>query len=639
MEPVSESIIWAIFFLPIASFAAIAIWLRRTPSLAGLITIAAVGIAFGLSLYVFLEVIAEEGLPLGFATHELFRAGDLVVNVGARLDGLTAVMLVVVSGVSLLVQIYSWGYMHGDGGFARYYAFMSLFTAAMLGLILADNLLMLFAFWEIVGLTSYLLIGFWFHRPAAVAAAKKAFLVTRLGDLGLLAGLILIWDRTGTLEIAALNTDVVGLVEVGLLGQTTLTLFALGLIAGAVGKSAQFPLHIWLPDAMEGPSPVSALVHSATMVAAGVYLLARFFPVLDASVFASDVIAWIGAITALGAALLAVVQTDIKRVLAYSTISQLAYMMFALGTGSYAAAVFHLMTHAFFKALLFLGSGSVSHATNTFDMRKMGGLRRTMPITYATFVIGALSLSGVIPLAGFWSKDEILIEVWHHNRAIFFFGLGAAGLTAFYMFRAIVLTFHGDYRGGAEPVPGEHGSDPAHPHESPRAILAPLIVLAVLAVGAGFVTFGGEFQTWVLGALPVPEEGEFEFDTGIFLASTVLAAFGIATAIAIYAFRAADPAALQESALLRSLHTLLSNKFYIDVLAEDIVVRRVFYGGLARAANVLDRDYVDGAVNAAWHGTFELGRWARLVQNGQVQMAAASLIFGAIAIWGTLVIF
>ena len=660
-ESVAEGLVWLIFFLPVASFFAIAVVLRRDPRLAALATILSIGVAFGVSIYTLIEVIGEDGHAVGFSTHELFSAGDLIVNVGARLDGLSAVMLVVVTGVSLLVQVYSLGYMKGDGGFARYYAYMSLFTAAMLGLILADNLLLLFVFWELVGASSYLLIGFWFHRPAAVAAAKKGFLVTRFGDLGLLAALILIWDRAGTFDIAAINTEVIELVGLGILSQTMLTLFALGLAAGAIGKSAQFPLHIWLPDAMEGPTPVSALVHSATMVAAGVYLLARFFPVIEASDFASDFIAWIGATTAIGAALLAVVQTDIKRVLAYSTISQLAYMMFALGVGAYAAAVFHLVTHAFFKSLLFLGSGSVNHSTNTFDMRKMGGLRKAMPITYLTFLIGALSLSGVIPLAGFWSKDEILIDAWEHNKAIFAFGLAAAGLTAFYMFRVIAMTFHGEYRGGGDPARGEHGQSPApggqndhgqsaapgglndhgqsHPHESERAMTVPLLILAVMAVIAGWATIDGEFQSWVLGALPEGEEGEFLWDTGIFIASTLVAVAGIAAAIAIYVRREVDPAKIREQRLVKPIHILLENKYYADVIAEDILVRRVFYNGIAKAADGFDRYVVDGVVNAAGYGTVGLGWVAKFIQNGQTQMAGAMIFVGAIIIFGVVVIF
>lgn len=638
-EPVAEGLVWLIFFLPVASFFAIAVVLRREPRLAALATIAAIAVAFVVSSYALIEVIGEDGRAVGFSTYELFSAGDLIVNVGARLDGLSAVMLVVVTGVSLLVQIYSWAYMKGDGGFARYYAYMSLFTASMLGLILADNLLLLFVFWELVGATSYFLIGFWFHRPAAAAAAKKAFIVTRFGDLGLLAALILIWDRTGTLNIAAINTEVVELVGLGILSQTMLTLFALGLAAGAIGKSAQFPLHFWLPDAMEGPTPVSALVHSATMVAAGVYLLARFFPVVEASEFASDFIAWIGAVTALGAALLAVVQTDIKRVLAYSTISQLAYMMFALGIGAYAAAVFHLMTHAFFKSLLFLGSGSVSHSTNTFDMRKMGGLRKVMPITYVTFLIGSLSLAGVIPLAGFWSKDEILIDAWKYNQAIFALGLAAAGLTAFYMFRAIALTFHGDYKGGEEPPPGEHGADPAHPHESGRAITVPLLILAVMAVIAGWITIDGEFQTWVLGALPEPEKGKFLWDTGIFVASTLLAVAGIAAAIAIYVRREVDPDRIRQQPLVAPIHRVLVRKYYADVFAEDILVRRVFHDGIAKTSHAFDRYFIDGVVNGAGYGTYAVGWVAKFIQNGQAQTAGVMLFAGAIVVFGAVVIF
>ena len=548
-------------------------------------------------------------------------------------------MLVVVTGVSLMVQIYSSGYMHGDRGYGRYFAYMSLFTAAMLGLVIADNLLMLFVFWELVGLTSYLLIGFWFQRPAAAAAAKKAFIVTRFGDLGLLAAVLIVWTRFGTFDIAAINSDMVGLVGLGFIGQTTLTLFALGLAAGAIGKSAQFPLHIWLPDAMEGPTPVSALVHSATMVAAGVYLLARFFPVLEASDFASDFVAWVGAVTALGAALLAVVQTDIKRVLAYSTISQLAYMMFALGIHAYEAATFHLMTHAFFKALLFMGAGSVSHATNTFDMRRMGGLRAVMPITYVTFVIGSLSLAGIIPLAGFWSKDEILIDAWDQNKPIFFFGLFAAGLTAFYMFRVIYLTFHGTYRGGVAPEPGEHGADPAHPHESAPSMTIPLLILAVMAVAAGFVTFGGEFQTWVLGALPEPEAGHFQFKAGILIASTAMAVGGIVLATLIYARRVIDVERLRQAPGIAQLRILLENKYYADVIAEDFLVRRVFYSGIAALAAGFDRWVVDGVVNGAGRGTVGVGRVARLVQNGQVQTGGAALALGGVIIWGVVVIF
>ncbi len=670
----SETIFWAILFLPLTAFALASIAalnqnLQRQipewnptyprswkpvadqfcgPRLASTPLIIALAVAFLLAVINLIDSIGLRGLPLEIGTHQLFTAGELVVNLGVRIDGLTSVMLVVVTGVSLLVQVYSTGYIDGDHGYRRYFAFMALFTTSMLGLILADNLLMLFAFWELVGLTSYLLIGFWFHRPAAAAAAKKAFLVTRLGDLGMLAAMILIFSRTGTLDIAKINLLADHGAEAGMfalnglmIGQTAMTLFGLGLIAGAVGKSAQFPLHVWLPDAMEGPTPVSALVHSATMVAAGVYLLARFFPVIHASSTASDLIAWIGAGTALGAAILALVQIDIKRVLAYSTISQLAYMMFALGVGGYAAAVFHLMTHAFFKAMLFLGSGSVNHSTNTFDMRKMGGLRIAMPITFATFAIGTLSLMGIIPFSGFWSKDEILIQAWAHNKGVFALGLLAAGLTAAYMVRAVYMTFFGKYRGGERVAPGEHGNaDPSQPHESPRSMTTPLIVLAVISVVAGFLTLGGEFQTWIYGALPEPHDGNFHWSWGIFLGSTALA---LAAGGAAFAF-------MHHRERVRSwgvgrvwpipeLQEFATQLFYLDALSDQLLVRRVFYGWIARASSWFDATVVDGVVNCAWREGLAISSAARFIQNGWVQMGTLSIGLGGMIIWIAVVLF
>ncbi len=670
----SETIFWVILFLPLTAFVLAGIsavnqnlqrqipewdpnyprsWkpiadLFCGPRLASTPLIIALAVAFLLAVINLIDSIGLRGLPLGIGTHELFTAGELVVNVGVRIDGLTSVMLVVVTGVSLLVQVYSTGYMDGDHGYRRYFAFMALFTTSMLGLVLADNLLMLFAFWELVGLTSYLLIGFWFHRPAAAAAAKKAFLVTRLGDLGMLAAMILIYSETGTLDIASINVLADSGAEAGMfainglmIGQTAMTLFGLGLIAGAVGKSAQFPLHIWLPDAMEGPTPVSALVHSATMVAAGVYLLARFFPVIHASSTASDLIAWIGAGTALGAALLAMVQVDIKRVLAYSTISQLAYMMFAIGIGGYAAAVFHLMTHAFFKAMLFLGSGSVNHSTNTFDMRRMGGLRTLMPITFLTFAVGTLSLAGIFPLSGFWSKDEILIYAWDHNKGVFVLGLLAAGLTAAYMVRAVYMTFFGQYRGGEDVAPGEHGNeDPSHPHESPRSMTMPLLILMVISVVAGFLTIGGEFQTWVYGALPDPKEGSFHWSWGIFLGSTALA---LAAGGAAYMF-------MHHRDRVRSwgiggiwpipeAQKFATELFYLDSLAENLLARRVFYGWIARSSAWFDATIVDGVVNRAWREGLTISNGARFVQNGWVQAGTLSIGLGGMIIWIAVVLF
>ena len=659
-----ETIFWVILFLPLTAFVLAGISalnqnLKRQipewdpayprswapiadqfcgPRLASTPLIIALFAAFILSIINLIDSIGLRGLPLEITPHLLFSAGPLDVELGVRIDGLTSVMLVVVTGVSLLVQVYSTGYMDGDHGYRRYFAFMALFTTSMLGLILADNLLMLFVFWELVGLTSYLLIGFWFHRPAAAAAAKKAFLVTRLGDLGLLAAMILIWDKAGTLNIAEINE----IAFLGILvGQTAITLFGLGLIAGAIGKSAQFPLHIWLPDAMEGPTPVSALVHSATMVAAGVYLLARFFPVIEASSTASDFIAWIGAGTAFGAAVLALAQTDIKRVLAYSTISQLAYMMFAIGVGGYAAAVFHLMTHAFFKAMLFLGSGSVNHSTNTFDMRRMGGLRFLMPITFATFAIGTLSLAGIVPLSGFWSKDEILIEAWAHNKGVFVLGLLAAGLTAAYMVRAVYMTFFGEYRGGEEVAPGEHGNeDPSHPHESPRSMTTPLIILAVISVVSGFLTFGGEFQTWVYGALPEPHDGKFHWSWGIFLGSTALAlGAGAAAYLFMHHRERIRNSGIGKVWPIPEAQRFATELFYLDALGENVLGRRVFYHGIAWSSSWFDEKVVDGFVNRAWREGLTVSGWARWVQNGWVQAGTLAIGLGGVIIFAAVVLF
>jgi NADH-quinone oxidoreductase subunit L len=633
LPEVPEGVVWAIFLLPLGSVAAIALWARPYPKWSGYATIAAIGLAFAFSLWVLDSVIDSDGAPLAFQTHEWVRlnapaGNDLVVNLGLRVDGLTAIMLIVVTSVSLLVQVYSQGYMEHDGGYSRYYAYMSLFTASMLGLILVDSLLVVFVFWELVGLCSYLLIGFWFHKPSATRAAMKAFLVTRLGDVGFLLAIILIWTKTGTFDIAEIQE----LAVAEAISVNVLTVFALGVFAGAAGKSAQFPLHVWLPDAMEGPTPVSALIHAATMVAAGVYLVARLFPVFEVAEDAQLTVACIGATTALIAALLGLVMTDIKRVLAYSTISQLGYMMLALGVGAYVAAIFHLLTHAFFKALLFLGSGSVNHATNTFDMRQMGGLRRYMPVTFATFTIASLALSGIFPLAGFWSKDEILVDAWHDQQALFWVALGVSGLTAFYIFRAVFLTFGGEYQGGAEPEPGEHAADQSHPHESPPVMALPLAVLAVPALLIGFANIAGGIEHLLVGALPPETEEalhETEFSWGIALGSTALALGAIALAWLFYGARVLSSATVQSA--LRPVHYLLERKYFLDELYEEILVRRVFYGGVCYAAALFDTVVVDGVANGVGYATRLGSNGLRLVQTGQVQ------VYGAVGFAGLLI--
>ena len=634
MPDINEAAVWAIYLSPVASFVLIGTFLRRQPLRAGQLTIAAVGLSWLLGLWALSTSLGVDGQAVGFEAHRWVEFFNLEVSFGVHLDGLSSMMVVVVTSVSLLVQIYSTGYMHGDTGYARYYAYMSLFTAAMLGLVLASSLLQLFIHWELVGVSSYLLIGFWFHRPSAAAAAKKAFIVTRFGDFGFMLAVILIWSKTGVFDIAELNHLAEGL------SGAVLTGFTLGMLMGAMGKSAQFPLHVWLPDAMEGPTPVSALIHAATMVVAGVYLIARFFPAFEAAPSeVLTIVAYVGGFTAIFAASIGMVVTDIKRVLAYSTISQLGYMVMALGLGGYAAALFHLFTHAFFKALLFLGSGSVNHATNTFDMRLMGGLKKSMPITFWTFVIGSLSLAGVFPLAGFWSKDEILLDAWNEDKLLWAVGTLVAGMTAFYMFRAIFMTFFGEYRGGGEPEPG-HATTEAHagPHESPPAMWVPLAILAVPAVMIGWVNLGGGFGEWVEGALPEHlRHFEFQIDAFVLVSSTALALGGIGLAYAIYYAGKPSPDFLRQR--FGPLHTLIDQKYYMDALAEDAIIRRGLDRGIGRAVALFDTYVIDGAVNGIAEATRRIGDVLRRTETGQPQAYTSALFLGVVVAAGALFVF
>jgi NADH-quinone oxidoreductase subunit L len=621
---IPEAAAWVIYFAPLASFVAIAAYVRRTPLWAGRLTIAAVGLSFLLSLWALDTAIGMHGDPAAFQPHLWVELFALKFTVGIRLDGLSAVMLIVVSGVSLLVQVYSTGYMHGDGGYARYFAYMSLFTMAMLGLVLSSSLLQLFVHWELVGLTSYLLIGFWFDRPAAAAAAKKAFIVTRFGDFAFLVVVVMIWTKTGTFDIAQINHMAPTLSGAVLAG------FTLGLLSGAAGKSAQFPLHFWLPDAMEGPTPVSSLIHSATMVAAGVYLLARFFPTLHAAPSSVTMtIAYVGGFTAIFAATMGVVATDIKRMLAYSTISQLGYMVMALGLGGYVAAIFHLFTHAFFKSLLFQGSGSVNHATNTFDMRLMGGLRRSMPITFWTFLAGSLALAGLVPFSGYWSKDEILLQALHQNRLLFWVGVGTAGLTALYVFRAIFLTFFGEYRGGA---PSEHGHADEHhaaPHESPMSMWGPLVILSIPAIAFGFWGFAG-FGGFIEGALE-PSLRSFEgikTDTLVLASSTFFVLAGIGVAAAVYFYGSPSSESIRRR--FGPLFTLVDRKYFVNEIVEDGIVRRGLDRGLGRALAWFDSVVVDGVVNGVGKATRRAGDVLRRFETGQVQAYTSLYVLGVV---------
>lgn len=679
---INEGVVWAVFLLPLASFVVISLiirpFLNRYSILSGLLLIGCLAVSFGLSIWILRT--ANHGVVLEFAPHTWLDLGTASIEIGLLLDPVTNVMLVVVTGVSLMVQVYSLGYMRGDPGFSRYYAYMSLFTASMLGLVLATNVVQLYAFWELVGISSYLLIGFWHHRPAAAAAAKKAFIITRIGDVGFLIAIIYLFFQADQFAAAGLNAlhipDIWAAAQpvaaggLGILAGTALLWVCLGIFAGAAGKSGQFPLHTWLPDAMEGPTPVSALIHAATMVAAGVFLVARFFPVFQESPQAMTVVALIGAFTAFFAATMGLVMNDIKRVMAYSTISQLGYMMAALGVGAFAAALFHLFTHAFFKALLFLASGSVNHATGTFNMRYMGGLWRKMPWTYAVTLIGALSLVGVAPFAGFWSKDEILAgaflggDLLDRRVSYLVFGLllAAVLLTAIYTFRMVRLTFLGGFRGGGAqeiadseranaPVPAGV-SEHVHLGESPWVMVAPMVILAFAAVVVGYLVnpqwvesflFIPKhwFTEYVSGALVFGHPELPPFDPAMAVASTGLAAVGIAIVALLY-FRQKQGSALEmrdPMEKIKPVHVLLTQKYYLDTLYENLIVRRWFYGFLVTVTDWVDRSLVDGLVDMIGGATRNSGKVLAVLQTGQVQFYGSVVVFGVIVILVGLLLF
>ena len=668
----TEAVVWAIFLLPVASFLLSGLVIRPLgPSVAkasGYLTIIALAIGFILSVWLLRS--SAHGVEYAFASHLWLDLGAASIEMGLLLDPLTNVMLVVVTGVSLMVQIYSLGYMDGDESIARYYAYMSLFSASMIGLVLAVNVVQMYVFWELVGVSSYLLIGFWHHRPAAAAAAKKAFIITRIGDVGFLLAIIYLFFRAD--EFAALGLNALHIPDIweaaapiaaggaGIVAGGALVWLCLGLFAGAAGKSGQFPLHTWLPDAMEGPTPVSALIHAATMVAAGVFLVGRFFPVFAESEVAMMIVALVGAFTAVFAATMGLVANDIKRVMAYSTVSQLGYMMAALGVGAYNAALFHLFTHAFFKALLFLGAGSVNHAVGTFNMMYMGGLRKAMPWTYGLTAIGALSLVGIFPLAGFWSKDEILLEAWlgggpvqmSVSMLVFVMLLVGVLLTAFYSFRMVHLTFHGEFRGGGERelhdveeagIPAPTGvSHHVHLGESPRVMVLPMSLLGISAVIAGWLAnpvgvgslFGLIPSHWLTAYLASGLHGEHhapKFNVVIAVISNLVAVIGIALSVLIYAwprrFSGEDP-------LIKAgpVHTVLSQRYYLDHLYEDVIVGRVFFRSVAAITDWFDRNIVDGVVGLTGWISRNIGSLIALAQNGQVQTYPLMAVAGGVVI-------
>jgi NADH-quinone oxidoreductase subunit L len=611
-----ELIPWIILFLPLLAAGVITLFTQQDHKLSAGLSIGAVVAGFILSL-IFVKV--NGWGPPHESSLTWLAIGGLHVDFGLRFDPLSLLMLLLVTGVASAIHIYSWGYMSGDRSYPRYFACLSFFTFSMLGIVLANNFLELFIFWELVGVSSYLLIGFWFERPAAADAGKKAFITTRLGDFGFLLGILTVWATFHSLRFEDIQNQLVEHpAALGILA----TAAGLLIFCGAMGKSAQFPLHVWLPDAMEGPTPVSALIHAATMVAAGVYMLCRVFFLLDLPAsHALEVIAWIGGFTALLSAVIAVQQNDIKRILAYSTLSQLGYMVMAVGLRGPAPAMFHLTTHAFFKALLFLGAGSVIIALHhEQDIWKMGGLRTKMRVTFRTFMVGTLALSGLPPFSGFYSKDSILALAYAHNMPLFVLGTAVAALTTFYMFRLVFVAFLGAPRSEAA----------GHAHESPPVMAWPLRFLALASIVGGVLGIEQRYGTQFPAEQP---EQAMSFGWGLvapfihapMVASVSLAAVlvGFAAAYALYAKAAQDPL----PGMLGRLARAMRDRFYFDELYEATVIR--LHDFLAAVAGWFDRWIIAGVAVRGTHGTTELaGRALRLLQTGSLQMYAFLFAIG-----------
>jgi NADH-quinone oxidoreductase subunit L len=546
----------------------------------------------------------------------------LHIDMGVLLDPISVMMLVVISTVSLMVHIYSLGYMKGERGFERFFAFLSLFTFSMLGLVLATNIFQMYIFWELVGVSSFLLIGFYYEKPSAVRASKKAFIVTRFADLGFLIGILILSFNTKTFDFISL-TDVHGLAltqgaKIGFMGLSVMTWSMIFVYMGGVGKSAMFPFHIWLPDAMEGPTPVSALIHAATMVVAGVYLVARMFPIYAISAPAAlEVVAYVGAFSSLFAAIIACTQTDIKRVLAYSTMSQIGYMMFALGVSGYGgheglgfmASMFHLFTHAMFKALLFLGAGAIIHAVHSNVMTEMGGLRKYLPITHITFLIACLTIAGIPPFSGFFSKDEILAAAFHHNKLLFAVEYAVAGITAFYMFRLYFNIFWGTER---------HYHH--EPHEAPLTMTFPLMFLAFASVFSGFIHFN---QLVTSDGKPF----ETELELIVAIPSVLIALLGIGIAWVMYKKETALPDKLAAS--FGSTYKWAYNKFYIDEVYL-FVTKKIIFRYISTPIAWFDRHIIDGTMNSIAAVTQDISFRIRGFQSGQLQRYAYVFVSGVI---------
>jgi len=611
---VNPNLAWVILFSPLVAAFVIVLFMLKHPKVAAWTALFGILVSFAVSVNFFIASrIDHHALPIE-AHFPWIKAGWVVIQFGFLLDPLSVLMLLIVSGVGSCIFLFSIGYMEGDDSYARYFASLSLFAFSMLGIVLSANFLQLFLFWELVAVSSYLLIGFWFEKPSAADAGNKAFIINRVADFGLLCGIIWIWKLSGlgtmnrTLDFTALSQVIPAAFHAGVIAGPEIFLAALLILCGVAGKSAQFPLYIWLPDAMEGPTPVSALIHAATMVAAGIYLLCRMFFLIELSHEALSVIAGIGALTALLAAVLAVVQTDIKKILAYSTVSQLGYMALALGLASWHAGMYHLTTHAFFKALLFLGSGAIIHALHTQDIWKMGGLLKPMPVTAITFLIGTLALCGIWPFSGFFSKDEILILAFEHAPVLFGVALFTAGLTAFYMARLCWIAIIGPDR--------SHGH--AHPHDAPFVMKAPLVVLAILSAIAGFIGIphylGAHAEHH---ASPVP------------VISLLTAITGLALGTLLYGRLRTNEDPLKK--IPAFLYETVVRKYYLDDAAA--LIGKLFSSVIAGILYIFDlRVLISGLVNGTARTTRLAGDVLRRAQTGQTQHYAALFVTGIVMI-------
>ncbi|MBI4314167.1 MAG: NADH-quinone oxidoreductase subunit L [Candidatus Omnitrophica bacterium] len=615
---------WTILFAPLVSTLGILLVGLRRPKFSHSIAIASMVTGFLASVYLFIRLLGSPGSvgSQGHGEHPFLEHAiswislhGLQLEVGVAIDPLSVLMSLVVTGVGSVIFIYSAGYMSEEPSYSRYFAGLSLFAFSMLGIVLANNLVMLFMFWELVGVSSYLLIGFWYQKPSAAEAGRKAFMVNRVADFGFMIGILMLWTVSGatgqerTFNFAELADRIHELAAAQALPYAALSFAGAFLFCGVVGKSAQFPLHVWLPDAMEGPTPVSALIHAATMVAAGVYLIGRCFFLYADLPDLLTLIAYVGGFTAIFTASIAIVQNDIKRILAYSTLSQLGYMVMALGLGGYSAGIFHLATHAFFKALLFLGAGCMIHALHTNDIWEMGGLIKSMKVTSWTFLIGTAALCGIWPLSGFWSKDEILALAFHQDKFLWAIGSLTAMMTAFYMGRLCFAAIFGKPRG--------HG----HSQEAPAVMTGPLVFLAILSVIGGFLG--------IPRFIHHPRAMHVEFDLGVALISTLCAVIGLGSAWRLYGKPSDLPVRLRAS--FRWLYSLLANKYYVDEIYAWLI--RNVHDRIARLCALFERYVIMRfCVNGIAVTTRAAGSVLRMIQTGKVQTYALALFAGLLLI-------